>query len=100
MNNLTNLTNDKIIERYLYRYRHSKQSITTRKYNLNYFFNKKYFGYPGRIFDVDKRSLMDYFDYLNHLETISLNTKKMKWTILRSLLEFCMEYYDDFFSDF
>lgn len=96
MNNLTNLTNDKIIEAYLYRWRHSQQSITTRKYNLNYFFNKKYFGYSGHIFDMHKRNLMDYFDYLNHLETISLNTKKMKWTILRSFLAFCMEYYDDF----
>ncbi len=96
MNKLTILKNEEIIEKYLYRYRHSPQSIKTRKYNLNYFFNKKYFGYSGHIFEIDKRSLMDYFDYLNHLETISLRTKKMKWTILRTLLEFCMEYYDDF----
>jgi len=96
MSNLTKLTNDNIIEEYLYRFRHSQQSIRTRKSNLNYFFDKKYFGYPGHIFDMNKRSLMKYFDYLNHLETISLQTKKMKWSILRNLLEFCMENYDDF----
>ncbi len=45
---------------------------------------------------MNKRDLFEYFDYLNNLNTIALATKKMKWIILRSLLEFCMEYYDDF----
>ena len=96
MSNLTKLTNEEIIEKYLYRFRHSKQSIKTRKSNLNYFFNKKYFGFEGHISEIEKSILMDYFDYLNHLETISLATKRLKWTFLKGLIEFCMEYYDDF----
>lgn len=39
---------------------------------------------------------MDYFDWLNNLDTISIATKKLKWTILKSFLEYLMEYYDDF----
>lgn len=96
MTNLTELTNDKIIEKYLNRYRHSEQSIRTRKSNLNYFFNREYFGFKGHISEIEKSILMDYFDYLNHLKTIGLTTKKLKWTFLKGLIEFCMEYYDDF----
>ncbi|MFW9875060.1 MAG: tyrosine-type recombinase/integrase, partial [Candidatus Thorarchaeota archaeon] len=36
-----------------------------------------------------------YFDYLNHLDTIALQTKINKWMIFRSFLQFIMEYYDD-----
>jgi len=102
-------TNQKIIETYLNHYRHSRQSVKTRKSSLNYFFESKYFGYGDfyipsdfslnvvflkrDIFDIDTDTLIDYFDYLKHLETISLGTKKTKWILLISLLNFCMEYY-------
>lgn len=86
-------TNQKIIETYLNHYRHSKQSVKTRKSSLNYFFNAKYLGFKGHIFDINTDMLIDYFDYLKHLKTISLGTKKTKWTLLISFLNFCMEYY-------
>ena len=87
-------TNQEIMKKYLIRFQHSKQSIATRKSCLNYFF--KYFGYSGHIHEITKSDLIDYFDYLNQLKTISLGTKKTKWTLLKSFLEYCMEYYDDF----
>jgi len=96
MNNLTRLTNDEIIEKYLDGFRHSNASISTRKSCLNYFFDKKYFGFDGHISEIKKSTLIDYFNYLNQLKTISLGPKKMKWTFIKGLLEFCMEYYDDF----
>jgi len=96
MTDLTRLTNDEIIEKYLNGYRHSNASISTRKSCLNYFFDKKYFGFDGHISEIKKSTLVDYFNYLNQLETISLGPKKMKWTFIKGLLEFCMEYYDDF----
>jgi len=85
--------NNTIISKYLNHYRHSNQSVKTRKSSLNYFFNPKYFGYKGHIFDINTDILIDYFDYLKHLETISLGTKKTKWTLIISFLNFCMEYY-------
>lgn len=85
--------NKTVINKYLKRYRYSYQSVKTRKSALNYFFNSKYFGYMGHIFDINTDTLIDYFDYLKHLETISLGTKKTKWTLLISFLNFCMEYY-------
>ncbi|MFX1256771.1 MAG: tyrosine-type recombinase/integrase [Promethearchaeota archaeon] len=88
-------TNKEIIEKWLYRYRDSIQSIRTRRSVLNYFFGKKYFGYNEHIFDIKKRDLIDYFDYLNHLDTISLRTKKTKWTLLKSLLNWGLDYYED-----
>jgi len=90
------VTNQKIIDRYLKWFNHSKQSLQTRKYGLKYFFNSCYFGYNGHVFDITKRDVIDYFNYLNHLDTISLQTKKNKWMILCSFLQFNMEYYDDF----
>ena len=86
-------SNQGIIETYLNHYRHSNQSVKTRKSSLNYFFESKYFGFKKHIFDIDTDTLIDYFDYLKHLKTISLDTKKTKWILLISLLNFCMEYY-------
>lgn len=86
-------TNQEIIESCLNHYRDSKQSVKTRKSSLNYFFNPEYFGYKENIFDIDTDILIDYFDYLKHLETISLGTKKTKWALLKSFLNFTMEYY-------
>ncbi|MFW9878054.1 MAG: tyrosine-type recombinase/integrase, partial [Candidatus Thorarchaeota archaeon] len=92
---MTEITNQQIIDRYLKRFSHSKASQSMRKYALQYFFRSKFFGYHGHIFSLTKRDVIDYFDYLNHLGTISLQTKKNKWNIFRSFLQFIMEYYDD-----
>ena len=54
-----------------------------------------YFGFEGHVFEIGKRNLLEYRDYLNHLETISLSTKRTKWTILKSFLSFCEDYYGD-----
>lgn len=87
--------NKTIIEEYLNTFRHSKQSQATRSSCLNYFFNKKYFGYNGHIFEIGKQSLMNYQDYLKHLDSISLQTKQTKWTILKSLLTHAEDYYEE-----
>ncbi len=88
-------SNEAIIDKYLNRYKHSNQSVAARKSALNYFFKEKYFGSKGHIFEITKSELIDYFDYLNQLEDLSLNSKKLKWTILKSFLDFCMDYYDE-----
>ncbi len=96
---IADYSNQVIITRHLKRYNHSPESIKTRKAAFNYFFGsskKKYFDFDGHISEIDKDNLIDYFDYLNDKEDIALTTKKLKWTLLCSLLEFCMEYYDDF----
>ncbi len=89
------VTNEEIIARFLKRFEHSKDSKFGRKYCLQYFFQQRYFGYKGHVFDVKKSDLIDYFDYLNHLKTISLQTKINKWVNFRSFLQFVMEYYGD-----
>ncbi|KKM19681.1 hypothetical protein LCGC14_1653160 [marine sediment metagenome] len=85
--------NKTIITKYLERYSYSNQSVKTRKSSLNYFFKPRYFDYKRHIFDIHTDTLIDYFDYLKHLKTISLGTKKTKWTLLISFLNFCMEYF-------
>jgi integrase len=92
---MTEISNQKIIDRYLRRFSHSKKSQSTRKYALDYFFRSDNFGYGGHVFSITKRDVIDYFDYLNHLDTIALQTKINKWMIFRSFLQFIMEYYDD-----
>lgn len=87
--------NETITKKYLYTFRHSMQSQATRSSCLNYFFKEKYFGYHGHVFEIGKRILMDYQDYLKQLKTISLQTKQTKWTILRSFLDFVEDYYEE-----
>ena len=41
---------------------------------------------------------MDYFDYLNQLDSISITTKQLKWRILKSFLDYCVDYYEDDFD--
>ncbi len=97
--NIENLPfNDDIIEKYLNRYKHSKQSVATRKSTLNYFFKEEYFGYNKHIFEISKKELLDYFDYLNQLDSISITTKQLKWRILKSFLDYCVDYYEDDFD--
>ncbi|MFX1339956.1 MAG: tyrosine-type recombinase/integrase [Promethearchaeota archaeon] len=93
---MTKVTNQQIIDRYLDRFKHSKPSVASRKYSLQYFFQDRYFGYKGHVFDIKKQDVIDYFDYLNDLDTICLVTKEHKWTYFRTFLKFVMEYYDDF----
>ena len=93
INKISKITNKEIIGSYLNFYKHSKQSIIVRRSCLNYFFIR--FNYTGHIFDINKRILMNYFNYLNQLENISLKTKKMKWIILKGLCQFVNEYYEE-----
>ena len=95
-NAIRDYSNSLVIEKYLNYYRHSKQSVKVRKSCLRYFFDKKYFGFSNNIYEITKINLIDYFDYLNHKSDISISTKINKWIILKSFLQFCMEYYDDF----
>ncbi len=87
--------NKVIIEKYLNHYQHSKQSVKTRKSTLNAFFGPKpkYFNYPGHVFEITTDILIDYFDHLKQDKELSLSSKKTKWTLLRSFLNFTMEYY-------
>ncbi len=93
INKTNKITNKEIIESYLDFYKHSEQSIRTRRSVLNYFFIR--FGYIDHIFNINKRILMNYFNYLNQLENITLKTKKMKWIILKGLCQFVNEYYEE-----
>lgn len=87
------LTNDEIINRYLQHFSHSNASIKTRKSALNYFFKKNHFDYNNPISEISTENLIDYFDFLNSNPSISLTTKKNKWAILKSFLNFISEYY-------
>ena len=98
-NNITEYTNKQISDRYLEKYYASPESIKTRKSALNYFFNwysEKNEEKKLQISQITKKDLMDYFDYLNNHIDFTLDTKKLKWAIIKSFLGFCMEYYDDF----
>ena len=85
--------NNEIIEKYLNHYQHSKQSVKTRKSALKLFFDPTNFNYPGHVFEITTDILIDYFDYLKKIKRLSLETKKTKWTLLKSFLNFTMEYY-------
>ncbi len=86
-------TNQKLIEGYIAFYKHSKQSQDNRRSSLRYFFEKTHFGYSGHIFEITTKLLKDYFIWLKNLENLSINTKKNKWTILASFLNYTMEDY-------
>lgn len=86
-------SNEEIVQKYLNRYSHSKDSYNGRKYALQYFFQQRYFGYSKHIFELQQKDLIDYFDYLNNLDTVCLTTKLNKWTVIRSFLQFLMEYF-------
>lgn len=85
-------TNQYIINKYLNYYKHSIQSVRMRESCLKHFFFGSFSIYR-HIFDVKTNDLIDYFEHLNHLENISLTTKKNKWHILLSFLNFTMEYF-------
>ena len=83
------MSNQTIIKEYIDFYQHSKQSQAMRRSSLNYFFNK--YGFEGNIFDITTRDLLNYFTWLRNLEGINLTTKKGKWNILASFLNWLME---------
>jgi len=90
-------TNECLLEKYLEHYQHSPQSVNMRRSSLNYFFGEKTnkcFGYQGHIFDLDTSILIDYFTWLKNLDLVSIETRKNKWRILTSLLQFSMEYWN------
>jgi len=91
-----NISNQELITDYLIFYQHSPQSQKMRKTSLNYFFEPKYFGYNGHIFNISTKILKDYFVWLKNLNTINLTTRKNKWNILTSFLNYTMENYDSF----
>jgi integrase len=101
---MNRLSNQEIIDKYLEHYSNSQASVAMRNSCLNYFFgyrdgnwnlteDKDYFNYSGHIFDIKTEDLIDYFEFLKNLKTISLQTKKNKWHILKSFLRYTMEYY-------
>ena len=106
-------SNQKIINAYINNWQHSKQSQNQRKSSLRYFFDKseyikkeingkkikelkKRFGYPGHVFEITTPILKEYFLWLKNLDTINITTKKNKWNILISFLNYTMEDYEDF----
>lgn len=92
---IKDFSNKQIIAKYLDKYKDSIQSVRMRDSSLNYFFKKKYFGYQDHVQKIAKNNLYDYFYYLKALN-LTLRTKQNKWIILKSFLQFCMEYYSDF----
>jgi len=87
-------TNQELIKEYL-DFFESEGSKQTRKSCLNYFFKNKYYGYNGHLFDVTKQEIMRYFKWLNMNATISLKTKKLKWSIFKNFLDYISDFYDN-----
>ena len=88
--------NQNLINAYLNNYQHSKQSQNQRKSSLKYFFDKECFNYQGHIFKITTPKLKEYFVWLKNLDTINITTKKNKWNILVSFLNYTMEDQEEF----
>lgn len=91
--------NKTIIEKYLNHYNHSPQSKNMRESSLRFFFgvhfplgngknDPSWFNYTGHIFEIDNETVIDYFDYLNTLDTLCITTRKNKWHIFTSFLNY------------
>ncbi|KKN62992.1 hypothetical protein LCGC14_0506320 [marine sediment metagenome] len=89
-------TNKEIIDNYLNFYIHSNQSISMRKSSLNYFIGGDFFNYQEHFFDITTKILKQYFVFLKNLNSVSIQTRKNKWSILTSFLNFTMEDYEGF----
>lgn len=96
--------NKNIIEKYLNHYNHSHQSRKMRESSLRFFFgvnfplgngkkDENWFNYDGHIFEVDEGLILDYFDYLKNLDTLSITTRKNKWHIFTSFLNYTVYIY-------
>lgn len=88
--------NQEIINVYLNNYQHSKQSQNQRKSSLKYFFSKDQFNYQEHIFKITTSKLKEYFVWLKNLESINITTKKNKWNVLISFLNYTMEDHENF----
>jgi len=91
-------SNDILIQEYLDFYKHSLQSIKMRKASLNYFFNniRGHEGYKKHIFEITTQDLKDYFKWLKNLDIVSISTRKNKWNVLISFLNYTMEDHEEF----
>lgn len=89
-------SNQELIDNYINHYRHSKQSQSNRKSSLKYFFGEDHFNYQDKIFDITTKLLVTYFEWLKNLDTINITTKRNKWTILISFLNYTMELHQEF----
>ncbi len=85
--------NEKIIQKYLDNYKSSNQSVKTRRSALNTFFIK--FGYKKHIFELKKKNFLDFFQYLKNNKDLAYNTKKLKWAILKSFIDYTVDYYEE-----
>ena len=90
------MSNEDLIESYINFYQHSPQSQNTRRSSLRYFFGKDHFKYNGPIFEITTTDLKNYFVWLKNLPGLSIATKKVKWAILTSFLNFVMEDHEEF----
>lgn len=101
---MTRPQNKTIIEKYLNHYNHSLQSRKMRESSLRFFFGNNFpfkngiqdpnwFNFSGHVFDIDNEIIMDYFEYLNTLDTVSITTRKNKWHIFTSFLNYSMYIY-------
>ena len=98
--------NKTLIEKYLNHYNHSPQSKKMRESSLRFFFGRNFplgngkkdetwFNFAGHIFEIDNEIIIDYFDYLNTLETLSISTRKNKWHIFTSFLNYTVYIYGE-----
>lgn len=92
MANITDFSNNEILDMYYDNF-DSKQSINTRKHSIGYFLE----WYKNQnLGDLDTLTLRRYFNHLKRVQKWALETKKTKWAILLSLVNFCLESFDDF----
>jgi len=89
-------SNQELINAYINNYQHSKQSQNQRKSSLKYFFGENYFNYQEHIFKITTSKLKVYFVWLKNLDTINITTKRNKWNILISFLNYTMEDHEEF----
>lgn len=92
--NKPEITNKQIIERFLKR-KKSKYTRINRGVSVNYFITEAHFGYSGHIFDINKKVLIDYHDWLDDDVNLTLSTKKQRWNDLTCMINFVNEYYDE-----
>ena len=107
--------NQELINAYINNYQHSKQSQDNRKSSLKYFFGEDHFNgtdieyfipsdncinivkIPNKhIFEITTSILKGYFVWLKNLDTINITTKRNKWNILISFLNYTMEDHEAF----
>jgi len=89
-------TNEELIQQYLNRYRNSKASMNMRRSCLNYFFGANHFNFKDHIFKIRRGDVMDYRDYLKNYINVEIETRRNKWAVFTSFLNYLMDYYEEF----